>query len=82
MNSILEETEEQLEREADGQELATPGMFGTLSDEDSEDHLDHQYEDDAGHTAHEDTGDHDTTLEREYPEVHHEDTPEQARSQN
>ena len=88
MNSILEETEEQLEqfvttmaRGIDGQELATPRMFGTLSDEDSEDHLDHQYEDDAGQTAHEDTGDHDTTIEREDPEAHHEDTPEQARSQ-
>ena len=50
------------------QQLATPGMFGTLSDdEDSEDHLDNQHEDDARQTAHDDTGDHDTTLESEYP---------------
>ena len=87
MNSILEETEEQLEefvttiaRGMGGEELATPRMFGTLSDEDSEDHLDQHYADGAGQTAHEDTGDHDTTIEGEDPETHHENTPEQARS--
>ena len=72
MNSILEETEEQLEqfvttmaRGIDGQELATPRMFGTLSNEELEDLLDNQYEDDAGQTAHEETGEHDRTIERE-----------------
>ena len=57
-------------------------MFGTLSDEDSEDHLDHPHEDDTGYTAHDDTGGHDTTLESEYPEVHHESTLEHDRQQN
>ena len=55
-----------MEREMDGrQQLATPGMFGTLSDsEDSKDHL----EDDATQTAHNDTGELDTTIERENPD--------------
>ena len=45
--------------------MVTPRMFGTLSDsEDSEDHL----EEDAAQTALNDTGELDTTIERDNPE--------------
>ena len=67
-------------KEMGGEELATPRTFTYLSDEDSEDHLDHHDEDNAGEIEQENTGDHDTTIEGGEQEPYHENPPEEART--